>query len=171
MTAQDTLPLIEAQALVQTATRCYRTLMAHIHDLTHEESLIQPPFNHNCMNWVVGHIMQSRDKMLQLVDEPSVWTAEQIERYERESSPVVDNTDTVRFEQMRLDLQTTHERLIAKLGTMTGQELRATAKPVVKGISDWTIEQFLSFLLWHETYHVGQTDILRQVIGKNDKII
>ncbi len=34
-----------------------------------------------------------------------------------------------------------------------------------------TTAEMLHFLCWHETYHIGQTELLRQVIGKNDKVI
>jgi hypothetical protein len=27
------------------------------------------------------------------------------------------------------------------------------------------------FLIWHETYHVGQLEFLRQLTGKNDQVI
>jgi hypothetical protein len=30
---------------------------------------------------------------------------------------------------------------------------------------------FLAFLDWHESYHVGQLELLRQLAGKVDKII
>jgi uncharacterized damage-inducible protein DinB len=29
----------------------------------------------------------------------------------------------------------------------------------------------LAFAHWHETYHVGQLELLRQLTGKNDKVI
>jgi len=41
----------------------------------------------------------------------------------------------------------------------------------IKGITDWTVGEWLNFLLWHETYHVGTTEQLRQLAGKNDKVI
>jgi len=37
--------------------------------------------------------------------------------------------------------------------------------------SDRTIAERLRFLMWHETYHVGQTEYLRQLAGKGDKVI
>jgi uncharacterized damage-inducible protein DinB len=167
----DTMLQIDARTLIDTADSNFGVLLRHVNDLTHEESLIQPPFNGNCLNWVVGHMMQSRDKMLQLVDEPSVWTAEQIARYERNSAPITSGDDAMRFEQMLADFQTAHERLVAKLGRMTPEELAAPAKQVIKNAAPQSTGEFLNFLLWHETYHVGQVDLLRQVAGKNDKII
>jgi uncharacterized damage-inducible protein DinB len=34
-----------------------------------------------------------------------------------------------------------------------------------------TVGQRVFFLYFHESYHVGQTELLRQLAGKNDKII
>ena len=34
-----------------------------------------------------------------------------------------------------------------------------------------TVAERLLFLAWHEGYHVGQTEYLRQLSGKDDKII
>jgi methionine salvage enolase-phosphatase E1 len=34
-----------------------------------------------------------------------------------------------------------------------------------------TILERLQSLVWHETYHIGQLEPLRQLAGKNDKII
>ena len=36
---------------------------------------------------------------------------------------------------------------------------------------DGTIGGMVSFLAMHETYHVGQLELLRHLAGKNDKII
>jgi hypothetical protein len=167
----DTKPVIEAHTLLEMAGRNFGVVQRQVKDLTHEDSLLQLPFRGNCLNWVMGHIMQSRDKMLQQVDEPSVWTADQIARYERESPPVTSVVDAIRFEQILTDFQTTHERLTSKLKMMSIDDLTAPAKEVIKGIPDWNVAEFLHFLLWHETYHVGQTELLRQLAGKNDKVI
>src|ERR1700733_7650982 len=98
-------PLIDVRTLLDIAQMNYGTTLRHVTDLTHEESLIQPPFNSNCLNWVMGHMLQSRDKMLQLVDAPSVWTPEQIARYDRGSEPITGEGDVMRFETILADFQ------------------------------------------------------------------
>lgn len=167
----ETKPLIEARMLIEIASDNYGVLLRQVKDLTHGDSLLQLPFRGNCLNWLVGHLTQSRDKMLQLVDAPSIWTAEQIARYERESQPVTSGEDAMRFEQILADLAVAHEQLVNKLTTMTADDLAAPAKPVIKNAPPQNTAEFLHFLLWHETYHVGQTELLRQLAGKNDKVI
>jgi uncharacterized damage-inducible protein DinB len=34
-----------------------------------------------------------------------------------------------------------------------------------------TLGQLIFFLFWHESYHVGQPEYLRQLAGKDDKVI
>lgn len=34
-----------------------------------------------------------------------------------------------------------------------------------------TLGQLIFFLFWYETYHVGQPEFLRQLAGKDDKVI
>jgi len=36
------------------------------------------------------------------------------------------------------------------------------------GTNLWVLKQQLDGLTWHETYHVGQTELLRQPAGKDD---
>jgi hypothetical protein len=38
-------------------------------------------------------------------------------------------------------------------------------------IDDETVAEKIAFSHWHETYHVGQLELLRQLAGKNDKVI
>jgi uncharacterized damage-inducible protein DinB len=171
MTTVTTKPIIEARTLLDAANRNYGIIQRQVAGLSHEDSLLQLPFRGNCLNWVVGHIMQSRNKMLKIVGAATVWTDEQIARYDREALPVVNGDDAMQFEQILTDFKQTHERFVEKLSSMAQDDLLLPAPEVIKGIPDWSISEFLNFLLWHETYHVGQTEILRQLAGTNDKVI
>jgi hypothetical protein len=163
--------VIDAQYLIMPLERNFGVIQKQINGLTHKDSLLQLPFRGNCLNWVLGHITQSRNKMLDLVNEPLVWTAEEVVRYERNSEPVTTGEDALRFEKITADLDTIHQRLVARLTRMTPDELSVRGKEVIKGTPPWSIAEYLNFLIWHETYHVGQTEILRQLTGVNDKVI
>lgn len=163
---------VRAEGLVTTAERNFAIINMQLKDVTHEESLLQLPFRGNCINWVMGHITQSRDRMLQVANLPSVWTPQQIERYKRDSAPVLEEgPDVIRLEHISADLAKMHEALVAKLKQISEEELDSIGKEVIKGAAPWSIYSWLDFLLWHETYHVGQLEYLRQLTGKNDKVI
>jgi hypothetical protein len=166
-----TLPLIESSTLIKMAESNFGIVQRQVADLAHEDSLRQLPFRGNCMNWVLGHITQSRNKMLRLVDESPVWTHEQNTRYDTNSLPVTGDADAIPFDQILAALTLAHQRLTEHLKVMSPESLTAPAKPVIDGFPPMTTGQFLHSLLWHETYHVGQTEILRQLAGKNDKVI
>jgi hypothetical protein len=163
--------MYDSRVLIEMVQRNFGVVKAHLEGVTHEQSLIQPPFNSNCLNWVVGHIVQNRNKMLLLLDQPTTWTDEQIERYNYGSLPVTDGHDALPLGQMAADLAVCNQRLVEALQPLTSTDLDAPGKEVIKGMTDWTVGWTLNFLIWHETYHTGQTDILRQASGKNDKII
>lgn len=163
---------IEPETLTHALRRNFNVLMAQIDGITHEESLIQPPFFGNCFNWVLGHLLQSRNKMLTILGDRPIWTAEQIARYDRDSAPITaDGDDIFRFEQLVADLESTQTTLMNRISAMNSDDLEVLAKKIYPTVPDWSIGESLQFMLWHETYHAGQTELLRQLAGKHDKVI
>lgn len=167
----ETVPRIESSILIGMASSNFGIIQRQMKHLTHEDSLLQLPFRGNCLNWVLGHITQSRNKMLRLVDEDSLWSQEQNTRYDTNSAPITNGDDALRIERILETFAAAHQRLTERLAEMSAEDLATPAKPVIEGFPPMTTGQFLHSLLWHETYHVGQTEILRQLAGKNDKII
>lgn len=163
--------MFDSKTLSEVAQRNFDIIRAQLKGVTHEQSLIQPPFNSNCLNWVMGHILQNRNLMLKVLGQPTTWTDEQIERYCMGSAPVIDGRDAVSLDQMTADLAVCHQRLIEGLKPLSSANLDAPAREVMTGMTGWTIGWTVNYLLWHETYHTGQTDLLRQAAGMNDKII
>lgn len=163
--------IIAAKTLLDMTERNYGIIMMQAEGVTHEESLLQPPFRGNCFNWVIGHLVQSRDRMLRVAGESTLWTAEQVDRYARDSPPIVDGHEALRLEKMLADLTDQNKRLIAKIKVMSPDELDALGVTVINGGPPWSVAQWLHFLLWHEAYHLGNLEILRQLTGKNDKVI
>ncbi|MGC8787954.1 MAG: hypothetical protein ACP5Q1_11065, partial [Anaerolineae bacterium] len=60
------------------------------------------------------------------------------------------------------------ERINMALVRITPEEL---AKETQDHRGKTTVAERLFFLYFHETYHVGQTELLRQLAGTNDKVI
>ena len=61
--------------------------------LTHEDSLLQLPFRGNCLNWVLGHILVSREQVLGMLGIEGSWTEEEIGRYKYDSEPITSADD------------------------------------------------------------------------------
>jgi hypothetical protein len=68
--------------------------------LTQADSLLQPPFRGNCLNWVLGHLASNRDTILQTLDAAPV-IGEAGSRYERDSEPITtDGADVLPLEEL-----------------------------------------------------------------------
>jgi uncharacterized damage-inducible protein DinB len=138
--------------------------------MSHEESLIQLPFRGNCMNWLLGHIVTNRNNVFKLLGHESYANPAVSERYKRESDPITRNgAGIVRLSDLVSILETSQEQLERILAGITKDELEQQV--AFFGNSSMSIAEWLLFFYFHDTYHSGQTEILRQAAGKDDKII
>lgn len=143
--------------------RNHQVLHMQTKGLTHEDSLLTPPFRANCLNWVLGHILTYRNQALASLGDDPVWDDEQSAPYNRESEPL-QAQDALPLAQLLADLDVSQERLEVVLAGITAEDLE-------RPVGDRTLAQRLTFAFWHETYHTGQTELLRQLTGVDDKVI
>ena len=146
-----------------------RLIKLQTEGLSHEDSLMQTDYNINCLNWVLGHIIVARDRVLRLLDQGPLLTEAETARYETGSEPVTEESlDAIPLERMVELLERGQERISAGLAEATTEELE---REIQVGEHTTTVGSRLFGLYFHDTYHTGQTDLLRQVAGKNDKVI
>lgn len=146
-----------------------RLIKLQTEGLSHEDSLAQTGYNINCLNWVLGHILVARDRALRLLDQEPLLMEAETRRYETGSEPITEESqDAIPLERMVELLERGQERISAGLAEATTEELE---REIQVGESTTTVGGRLFGLYFHDTYHTGQTDLLRQVAGKNDKII
>ena len=142
---------------------------AQTQGLSHADSLLQLPFRGNCLNWVLGHIADNRNTMLVLLGEEAIPVAPGMGLAEDGSDPVCgDAGDILTLEQLLMVLEQGQSALTARLQKTTAEEL---AREVQSFLGTTTLGQLIFFLNWHESYHTGQTEVLRQLAGKDDKVI
>jgi len=163
--------MIDAASLTMILQRNFGVIQRQIKDITHEQSLIQPPFRGNCMNWVLGHLVMSRQRILIMTKQRTVWTQEQCNRYERGSEPIVDDSEALPFDKIAADLATTQERTQAWLESAKPEDLDVEIIPHNIPANAAPIWDWIEFLLWHEAYHLGNLELLRQLAGMNDRVI
>lgn len=140
-----------------------RVLRMQTEGLSHEDSLLTPPFRANCLNWVLGHIVVYRDRALARLGGEPVWDEERSAPYNRESEPL-QVRGALSLDQIMADLETSQERLASALAGLTAEDLE-------RSIGERTLAERLTFAYWHEAYHTGQTELLRQLTGIDDKVI
>jgi len=142
----------------------HRVIHLQIAGLTHADSLLQPPFRANCLNWVLGHILAARNNALLLLGEEPVWSDQDAAPYTTDSDPITGDGAGHRLEKIVADLDRSQERLEAAL-------VRVSAAELAKVEGEHSLGERLSGLYWHEAYHTGQTELLRQLAGKDDKVV
>jgi uncharacterized damage-inducible protein DinB len=158
--------MIEALKLQTEYT--YRTLKSNTAGLSHEDSLLQPQSAGNCLNWVAGHILATRCHWLTLLGEPPIWQEAEIRRYRRGSTPIMSPEDAVPLDRILTDLDVSQQAILRGLNALTADQLAANASSDPG--SDETLGSGLALLIFHEAYHVGQTGILRRIIGRESAI-
>lgn len=159
------MTMTTAESLARYYGIIHNVVNRQLDGLTNEESLIQPPFRGNCLNWVLGHIVFSRTPVLTLLQADVPWSEEEAARYQRNSEPVTSAEGTVPFDRLRDYFEASHTRIMAGLQHISPERM------ALADDDGSTVGEEIAFLQWHETYHVGQLDHLRQLAGKNDKVI
>ena len=69
------MPTSKAQQLIDDYAGNTWLIERHVEGLSHEESVLQPPFPANCLNWVLGHIISRRNSALELLGVESIAAA------------------------------------------------------------------------------------------------
>ena len=159
--------MLNTQDLSNAFARNISIIKMQTEGLTNEDSMRQLPHG-NCLNWVLGHIAVNRDGVLQTLGEPPFMGAAGT-RYKRESEPLTQiDEGTLPMEELLTWLDRSQERIASALNKLDETDL---ARDITTGDRKTTVGQRVFFLYFHETYHVGQTELFRQLAGKDDKLI
>jgi hypothetical protein len=121
--------------------------------ITHSESVWQPPFGGNSINWIMGHLVVSRCNFLIPLNVPSIWTRDQCMRFIPGSAPVTGDADSVTFESLLADFDRTQEQLNRALREASDELLSQNTE-------EMTIAESLVYYQSHESQHAGQLEIL-----------
>jgi len=130
-------------------------LSKNLEGISQEESLEGPQAGGNCINWIVGHINVTRDDLLAALGIEKMCGEKLTALYIRGSAPIrPDNAEE-----------------IGKLLKIFNESQAKISKALdEKDYKDMEKSKELAGLGFHEAYHVGQTGILRRVIGKEGTI-
>jgi len=145
----------------------YTVLKKNLDGVTHEESLIQPEGGGNCLNWVVGHIVATRNNVMELLNQEPVWSKELSGFYQRGSDPLRDGSNAQPLERILADLDRSQDLLVAGLAAVSEPKLSA---PSSDKSNAQTVGEMLFVLQFHEAYHAGQTGLLRRIAGHQGAI-
>jgi DinB superfamily len=151
--------MIPPEQLVQTFKSNHWLACRHLEGLSHEESLLQPEFQANVLNWVLGHIINGRNEALLFLGKPSLWGDEQAGLY-RTGSASLEASVALPLERLMADFDESQADLEVALAEASELFLSETVDTRFGERTRW---QHISGLGWHETYHIGQLELLRQL--------
>ncbi|OGO38236.1 MAG: hypothetical protein A2W35_20485 [Chloroflexi bacterium RBG_16_57_11] len=88
----------------------------------------------------------------------------------RDSEPVTTNgPDVLPLDELITLLERAQAQIVSLLAEITPADL--DRQVAFFGRRSMSIAEWLMFFYFHDTYHTGQTEILRQASGINDKVI
>ena len=124
----------------------YRVINMQTIGLTHEDSLIQPPYRRTCLNWIVGHILDGRESFLTYPGESLPLTEAVANRYKGDSASITSAEDALSLAQLLSALEESQARIMAGLERIPAETLETR-------FDDATAGEKVAFVHWHETYH------------------
>jgi uncharacterized damage-inducible protein DinB len=157
---------VKATELASLFQVSHYAITVNLEGFSQEESLRPGPGGGNCVNWVLGHIVTSRNGILALLGEEPALHAAVAERYRRGSQPIAHARDAAHLDILVQALEDSQRRLLAALGRASELDMaKPAASPAIPS-GDTSVGGQLSFLHFHETYHAGQLGLLRRNAGK-----
>ena len=147
------------------AVRCFannvRLVETACKELTQAQSLAPMPFDHNCVNWSLGHLLNYRKYILKVLGDESLnWSKELEDVYDTgheaaESTQAAVNGATL--ETMMVTLRESQELIKAVLGAKDLADFTEEHKFFGNKLSP--VKSIVEFLLWHESTHVGEITV------------
>jgi uncharacterized damage-inducible protein DinB len=146
---------VTAELLLNQFQVSHSVLGRNLEGISHEESLNAPRDGGNSLNWVLGHLVSTRNLVLDLLGQPSVITPEQAAAYRGEGG---DPSRFLPLEELRVALERSQEAINSGFQKLSAE---ATKTPAFGS----TVGEMLAVLAFHESYHGGQIGILRRSLG------
>ena len=153
-----------ADGLAQSFVTNHWLIHRLVDGLSHADSIVQPPYDGNCLNWVLGHIIVSRNRVLGLLGSEMVWNDEVIKLYNTGSEPIKEDGQGLTFEELVDALDIAQERIAGSLEEIPAEELNRIVE-TRRGVRP--IGKHVAGLNWHETYHTGQLELLRAMVDSS----
>ena len=160
----------EIEVFRQQARMTHQVVRKNVEGVTQEESLIQPQPGGNCLNWVVGHLVCIYNKALPRLGQEPVTEAGDLTRYDRGAPPLEDPADALDFGKLMTAWDEATRRIDAGLAGLSPEVLDEPVPQSPSGNPNETVRSLLATISFHQSYHAGQTGVLRRITGKEGAI-
>lgn len=154
---------MDSKSLTTLCNLTFHVIRVNTEGLTHQEGLVQPAGGGNCLDWVLGHVISTRNAILKLLGAEPIINEDNAKRYHRGSAPIAQASEALSLQDMLADMVRSQEIL-------TGALARVSEAKLSKPLGESTVGEQLAVLNFHEAYHAGQIGPLRRVAGKSGMI-
>ncbi len=137
--------------------RNFSVILKNLKDVSHEQSLIPYMQGGSHLNWLMGHLTHSRCGILRTLGTEVPWSEERGKRYGKGSTAATAG-----------DAEPVTELIEAYKATQPLIEqaaARLTEADLERESGGSTVGARFEFLVWHESYHSGQTTLYRRMAG------
>ena len=152
--------MIEPGLLIDLYTETYGIVRRATAGLTDEESLREPPFGGNCLNWLVGHLTVARANILTLLGAPIEWNWAEARAYIPGSAAIAGAEHAQSLGRLLELFDRAQERLVEALGRLSMEELRA----VGAATEGKPLGAYLAGYHTHEACHAGEIEVVRRLV-------
>jgi hypothetical protein len=132
-------------------------------DVTDQESLRTPQPGGNTLNWIVGHVVRTRNQALALLQRQPLFDDADFALY---GTGVFDAQRALSLEELKRRFQMLGPALASAVESTTIEQLSTLAPFSPTGNPNETIGTLLASIAFHEAYHLGQTGLSRRLLGK-----
>ncbi|MBS1904028.1 MAG: DinB family protein [Bacteroidetes bacterium] len=130
---------------------CHAIYNRNLGGISHTDSIRSLPGGGNCINWIAGHLVVSRDSFRRQLGLPLVIPESFKDLYKRGSENITP-ANAVDIEEIKGMYNANLDGIIEALPNAS---LQPNAEPY----------DTLLFLCFHESYHVGQLGLARRTLG------
>ncbi len=114
---------------------------------------------------MVGHLATSRDMTRGILGLERVLGQEEHPVYARSSEPLTGAGKAEPFDRLTAAFAQGQDDIIAAVAALTPEQLAAPAPFSPANNPQETVGTLLAGLIFHESYHIGQTGVLRRIAG------
>ena len=134
----------------------HHVLRRNLGDLSPDAAQRGPEPGGNSATWVLSHILGSRHRTLGVLGAKPLWADDEAAARFGDSAPL---------DALLAELDRSQDQLLEAISNVPDETLAAPAPFSPTGNPDETIGSLLAGLVFHETYHAGQTGLLRRLAG------
>ncbi len=161
--------MIRKEDYAKMLTGEYEILKQQTADITHQDSLLQPQPGGNSMNWVLGHLVDNLIQILKVLGGELPDGLPNLSHYGYGSEPVKgDEQGVLPLPELIDAYGSLTDQIISRLDQMTEEDFD-------KEMDFWQDKSrrgyVAFFYFFHNTYHLGQLEQLRNLAGKTEKVI